>query len=398
MRSRIVTCIIWGLLTTECGAEEISLKGDLGMVQSGIASVKKKIREMLLQKEALTDQLADIENRYGESAATLKRLKDDIVQNRRQMKLIHQDIALQKDELALHHKALAAQLRADFVMSRTGKLKLILNHQDLAKASRMVVYHDYLRRQRLKKLAVMQKSVSGLAELESRQREEALQMERDMEKNRIEQSALELLRNERNKLLAEIEQDYSSGEQQLLRLKESEEELKALIVEQAKWNSQSADDVEPQSAAENDQAQSTEETATNKVSPEARANVDFERLKGQLPWPISKKSASNGMQSLWDGILIDVPEGADVRAVTRGKVVYSQWLSGYGLLMILDHGNGFMTLYGFNQSLYKHVDDWVEAGEVIAGAGQSGGRSQSGLYFGIRKNGKPVDPMSWYPG
>lgn len=398
MRSRIVTCIIWGLLTTECGAEEISLKGDLGMVQSGIASVKKKIREMLLQKEALTDQLADIENRYGESAATLKRLKDDIVQNRHQMKLIHQDIALQKDELALHHKALAAQLRADFVMGRTGKLKLILNHQDLAKASRMVVYHDYLRRQRLKKLAVMQKSVSGLAELESRQREEALQMERDMEKNRIEQSALELLRNERNKLLAEIEQDYSSGEQQLLRLKESEEELKALIVEQAKWNSQSADDVEPQSAAENDQAQSTEETATNKVSPEARANVDFERLKGQLPWPISKKSASNGMQSLWDGILIDVPEGADVRAVTRGKVVYSQWLSGYGLLMILDHGNGFMTLYGFNQSLYKHVDDWVEAGEVIAGAGQSGGRSQSGLYFGIRKNGKPVDPMSWYPG
>ncbi|MGJ0516502.1 MAG: murein hydrolase activator EnvC family protein [Methylomicrobium sp.] len=398
MRSRIVTCIIWGLLTTECGAEEISLKGDLGMVQSGIASVKKKIREMLLQKEALTDQLADIENRYGESAATLKRLKDDIVQNRRQMKLIHQDIALQKDELALHHKALAAQLRADFVMSRTGKLKLILNHQDLAKASRMVVYHDYLRRQRLKKLAVMQKSVSGLAELENRQREEALQMERDMERNRIEQSALELLRNERNKLLAEIEQDYSSGEQQLLRLKESEEELKALIVEQAKWNSQSADDVEPQSAAENDQAQSTEETATNKVSPEARANVDFERLKGQLPWPISKKSASNGMQSLWDGILIDVPEGADVRAVTRGKVVYSQWLSGYGLLMILDHGNGFMTLYGFNQSLYKHVDDWVEAGEVIAGAGQSGGRSQSGLYFGIRKNGKPVDPMSWYPG
>jgi septal ring factor EnvC (AmiA/AmiB activator) len=398
MRSRIVTCIIWGLLTTECGAEEISLKGDLGMVQSGIASVKKKIREMLLQKEALTDQLADIENRYGESAATLKRLKDDIVQNRRQMKLIHQDIALQKDEIALHHKALAAQLRADFVMSRTGKLKLILNHQDLAKASRMVVYHDYLRKQRLKKLAVMQKSVSGLAELESRQREEALQMERDMEKNRIEQSALELLRNERNKLLAEIEQDYSSGEQQLLRLKESEEELKALIVEQAKWNNQSADEGESQGAAENDQAQSTEETATTKVLPEARANVDFERLKGHLPWPISNKSASDGMQSLWDGILIDVPEGADVRAVTRGKVVYSQWLTGYGLLMILDHGNGFMTLYGFNQSLYKRVDDWVEAGEVIAGAGQSGGRSQSGLYFGIRKNGKPVDPMSWYPG
>jgi len=389
MRTRIVTCIVLGVLAKECAAEEVTLKGDLGVVRSGIAVVKKKIQAMLLQKEAVADQLADIENRYGESAATLKRLQDDIVQNRRQMKLIHQDIVLQKDEIALHHKALAAQLRADFVMSRTGKLKLILNHQDLAKASRMVVYHDYLRRQRLKKLAVMQKSVAGLAELESRQREEAMLMQRDVEKNRLEQSSLELLRNERNKLLAEIEQDYSSGEQQLNRLKESENELKELIDTQAKWENQPADDQGAETLATNEQSQSEKQDA---------AKVDFERLKGQLPWPVSEKAASKGMQSLWDGILIEAPEGAEVRAVTRGKVVYSQWLSGYGLLMILDHGNGFMTLYGFNQSLYKKVDDWVEAGEVIAGAGQSGGRSQSGLYFGIRRNGKPVDPLAWYPG
>jgi septal ring factor EnvC (AmiA/AmiB activator) len=398
MRARIVTCIVLGLLAKECGAEEVTLKGDLGMVQSGIASIKNKIREMLVQKEAVTDQLADIERRYGESASVLKRLQNDIAQNRSQMKLIRQDIALQKDEIALHHKALAAQLRADFVMSRTGKLKLILNHQDLAKASRTVVYHDYLRRQRLKKLAVMQKSVSGLAALESRQREEALQMQRDVEKNRIEQSALELLRNERNKLLAEIEQDYSSREQQLLRLKESEEELKALIAEQARWDGLPLEDTETQSAVEDNRVAGPEAAEAGKVSTPAGAAVDFERLKGRLSWPVSEKSAADGMQSLWDGILIDAPEGAEVRAVTRGRVVYSQWLSGYGLLMILDHGNGFMTLYGFNQSLYKRVDDWVEAGEVIAGAGQSGGRSQSGLYFGIRKNGKPVDPMAWYPG
>ncbi|WP_374089560.1 murein hydrolase activator EnvC [Methylomicrobium lacus] len=389
MRARIVTCIVLGVLAKECAAEEVTLKGDLGVVQSGIAVVKKKIQAMLLQKEAVADQLADIENRYGESAAALKRLQDDIAQNRRQMKLIHQDIMLQKDEIALHHKALAAQLRADFVMGRSGKLKLILNHQDLAKAGRMVVYHDYLRRQRLKKLAVMQKSVAGLAELESRQREEAMLMQRDVDKNRLEQSALELLRDERNKLLAEIEQDYSSGEQQLNRLKESENELKSLIDAQAKWENQPVDDQEAETLGADERSQ---------PQTQAAVKVDFERLKGQLPWPVSGKSASQGRQSLWDGILIEAPEGADVRAVTRGRVVYSQWLSGYGLLMILDHGNGFMTLYGFNQSLYKKVDDWVEAGDVIAGAGQSGGRSQSGLYFGIRKNGKPVDPLAWYPG
>jgi len=396
MRTRIVTCIVLGVLAKECVAEEVTLKGDLGVVQSSIAAVKKKIQAMLLQKDAVAEQLADIENRYGESAATLKRLQDDILQNRSQMKLIRQDIVLQKDEIALHNKALAAQLRADFVMSRTGKLKLILNHQDLAKANRMVVYHDYLRRQRLKKLVVMQKSVAGLAELENRQREEAMLMERDVEKNRIEQSALELLRNERNKLLAEIEQDYSSGEQQLNRLKESENELKTLIDTQAKWENSPADGQEPETVGMNVQSQSEEQGAPSGAGKPAAA--DFERLKGQLPWPVSGKSAANGMQSLWDGILIDAPEGTEVRAVARGKVVYSQWLSGYGLLMILDHGNGFMTLYGFNQSLYKRVDEWVEAGDVVAGAGQSGGRSQSGLYFGIRKYGKPVDPLAWYPG
>jgi len=395
MRARIVTCIVLGVLAKECAAEGVTLKGDLGVVQSGIATIKKKIQSMLLQKEAVSDQLADIENRYGETAAALKKLQDDIAQNRRQMKLIHQDIALQKDEIALHHKALAAQLRADYVMSRSGKLKLILNHRDLAKASRMVVYHDYLRRQRLKKLAVMQKSVAGLAELEKRQREEALLMEHDVEKNRLEQNALELLRDERNRLLAEIEHDYSSGEQQLNRLKDSENELKALIDAQAKWENQSLDGLAPETDAAGGQSPNEDQRVDEKS---AAAQVDFERLKGQLPWPVSGKAASKGMQSLWDGILIEAPEGADVRAVTRGKVVYSQWLSGYGLLIILDHGNGFMTLYGFNQSLYKKVDDWVEAGEVIAGAGQSGGRSQPGLYFGIRKNGKPVDPLVWYPG
>lgn len=392
MRSWIAICIAWGVLATDCIAEEGALKDDLGVIQSGIAAVTRKIQAMLQQKEAVTQQLADIENRYGASAATLKRLRDEIEQKHRQMKLIRQDIDLQKDEIAVHSKALAAQLRADFAISRPGKLKLILNRQDLAKANRLVVYHDYLRRQRLKKLSVMQKSVAGLAELESRQREEAMLMERDVEKTRIEQSALEMLRTERNKLLSELEQDYSSGEQQLDHLKSSENELKALIDEQAQWEARL-----PRAAGDAPEQQGQQ---VPDAAQQNRPMIDFERLKGRLPWPLAGRAAPDAseLKNISDGILIDAPEGAEVRAVTRGKVIYAQWLAGYGLLMILDHGHGFMTLYGFNQSLYKRVDEWVEAGDVIAGAGQSGGRSQSGLYFGIRKNGKPVDPLAWYPG
>jgi septal ring factor EnvC (AmiA/AmiB activator) len=129
---------------------------------------------------------------------------------------------------------------------------------------------------------------------------------------------------------------------------------------------------------------------------------DFSSLKGQLPWPVKGRltnkfgsARAEGAESIWDGVLINAGEGTEIRAVTSGKVVFSDWLRGYGLLIIIDHGKGYMTLYAFNQSLYRQVGEWVDVGEVIASVGQSGGRSHSGLYFGIRNKGKPVDPLEW---
>ena len=126
---------------------------------------------------------------------------------------------------------------------------------------------------------------------------------------------------------------------------------------------------------------------------------DFSTLKGKLPWPVrgrlAHKFGSPRAEGAWDGVLIDANEGMEIKAVTRGKVVYAEWLRGYGLLTIIDHGQGYMSLYAFNQSLYKRVGESVEAGDVIASVGQSGGRSQAGLYFGIRKKGVPIDPLEW---
>ena len=390
MGLRLLVCLFVGLLTSECVAQDLNLRDKLGAVQSGIASIQESIRQILQQKKTVADQLADIEKRYGERAAALKALEEDIVRKRSQMESIRKDITQHQKNIALQSKALSSQLRADYMLNRPGKLKLILNRQDLVKANRMVFYYDYLSKRRLKKLALVKQSVAELSELEVLRQEEATRIERDMEKNRREQSDLEVLRNQRTLLLSQIDRDYVSDEQQLLRLKVSEKELEKLIGEQVKLESQRA--AREQGPKNGLDGESDVEETKNR-----RAQTDFAELKGELPWPVSEIYASKGLHSLWHGILIDTPEGAEVRAVTRGKVVYAQWLSGYGLLMIIDHGKGYMTLYGFNQSLYKQVDDWVEAGEVIAGTGQSGGRSQAGLYFGIRKNGKPVDPLSWYP-
>jgi septal ring factor EnvC (AmiA/AmiB activator) len=125
----------------------------------------------------------------------------------------------------------------------------------------------------------------------------------------------------------------------------------------------------------------------------------FPNLKGQLPWPvmgaITEHFGSRRFETTWDGAILSAREGADIHAIAAGKVVYADWLRGYGLMLILDHGNGYMSLYGFNQSLHKNVGEQVIAGETLASVGRSGGRAQAALYFGIRKMGRPVNPELW---
>jgi len=125
----------------------------------------------------------------------------------------------------------------------------------------------------------------------------------------------------------------------------------------------------------------------------------FAELQGQLPWPvqgaISDRFGSRRYETTWDGVVISAHEGADIHAITAGTVVYADWLRGYGLMIIVDHGKGYMSLYAFNQSLHKSVGEHVRAGETLASVGRSGGRADAALYFGIRKKGRPVDPEQW---
>ena len=131
------------------------------------------------------------------------------------------------------------------------------------------------------------------------------------------------------------------------------------------------------------------------------SNHPFNKLKGQLPWPTSGKVLHNfGSQRVankvrWQGVLISAPEGNPVFAVHQGRVVFADYLRGQGLLLIIDHGSGFMSLYAHNQSLFKNLGDWVNAGEQVASVGQSGGQSNSALYFELRYKGEPTDPRPW---
>ena len=188
-------------------------------------------------------------------------------------------------------------------------------------------------------------------------------------------------------MLTKIGSDASSHEQQLIQLQESESSLKQLI------QSLPVDDVDL-----SDHSVSVNGLSVSSQGDLAHAS-DFMNLKGKLLWPVTghlvNKFGSARSEVTWDGVVIDADEGIDVKAVARGKVVFSEWFRGYGFMIIIDHSDGYFSLYGFNQNLIKQSGELVDAGDVIATVGQSGGQSKSGLYFGIRHKGVPIDPLEW---
>jgi septal ring factor EnvC (AmiA/AmiB activator) len=331
--------------------------------------------------------LADIEKRYGETAALLRTLQIKIEQKRQGLDKIRQDMQTFQQEIDKLNSELAGQIKAAYAMGQEERLKLMLNQQDPALSGRMMVYFNYINKERLKKLADLEAAVQRLDQLDKQKKTETEFLERDLEQKKSEQTALDEARKKRNELLVQIGNDFSSNEQQLNQLQINEDRLKSLMATLPITEEELAADAE----------QTKELSPAMENPPELKA--DFSTLKGSLPWPVrgrlAQKFGSPRTEGVWDGVLIDAPEGMEIKAVTQGKVVYAEWMRGYGLLIIVDHGHGYMTLYAFNQSLYKKMGDTVEAGDVIASVGQSGGRSQSGLYFGIRKKGVPIDPLEW---
>ncbi|MEI6707036.1 MAG: peptidoglycan DD-metalloendopeptidase family protein [Methylococcales bacterium] len=336
-----------------------------------------------LKKTDLQKQLADVEKRYGETAASLKTLQEQIEQARQNLGKNQQDRIAYQKEIDKDSKELAEQIKAAYTMGQKEKLKIMLNQQDPVLSSRMMLYYNYINKARLKKLNEIRVAIKNQGQLDQQRETETKRLEQSLEQKQVTQDVLDKARMLRSVLLRQLLRDFSSRQQQLIDLKESENKLKSLIT-----TLQDEKTTPPDAPKE----------VTKSVPDVAQIDSDFEALKGKLPWPVNgavRKFGSARSEGIWDGVLINANEGIDVKAVAKGKVAYAGLFQGYGSLIIIDHGLGYMTVHGFNQSLYKHEGDVVDVGDVIASVGKSGGRKQSGLYFAIRKQGMPIDPLSW---
>ena len=249
-------------------------------------------------------------------------------------------------------------------------IKLLLNQQSPETFDRMLRYHAYFSNARVDSLQNYQQTLAELSSTQSAVEEQAVVARERRNRLLTQQRALEGQRDQRRALIAELDIEREDKAVERERLRADRARLEALIAEL------------------NRRATTLDGSA-------------FAAAKGKLPWPASGRlRATFGRpradgRLIWHGMVVNLEEGAPINAVFRGRVVFADWLRGFGLLTIVDHGSGYMTLYGHADSLTKVVGDWVEAGELIARAGRSGGQSRSGLYFEIRQKGAAKDPLAW---
>jgi len=373
----ILWLALWLVLTPVPGAEtgaRDNPEGELEQVQKRIRNLATDLASATVRYQALQQELEQSERRIGESGQRLHELDQRLARQRTRLSALQRQRQQQSASLERQRGALAAQVRAAYVMGRQQRLKILLNQQEPAVVSRMLVYYDYLNRARVSQMAQIS---SILHDLQQTEREIAGQNERLQSLRVIEQDEQQQLaasRQQRQRVLRELDRDLQDKGARLARLQQDAQQLQALI----RKLQQTLDEL-PQ------------------VKTDERP---LKALKGQLSWPLKGRllarfGSRKAGNLRWDGVMIGAPEGRKVKAVHRGRVAFADWLRGFGLLLIIDHGDGYMTLYGNNQSLFKETGEWVEAGEPVALAGSSGGRRESGVYFGIRVKGKAVNPRKW---
>jgi len=381
MRSTVCTLCVIGLGLTVNFPAHARANGNeqaLSQVRERIERLRKDIEKTQTQHDSVRTELRDIERQISKLLGVLKQLNRQLAGQQRKLRDLHQQRKQLQAELATQHHLLARQVEAAFMIGRQEYLKLLLNQEDPAAVGRTMTYYDYFNRARAKRIAATRATLKQLqgVEQEITAQTEALNQTRQQQLDK--KTALEKTSGERAVIVAKLQSQLDSKAQELKRLVEDERRLQDLV-------------------SRLDQAIPDILTAPGSHKP-------FSQLRGKLMWPtrgrlqVTFGTRRSGSRLKWNGVLIRASEGREVRAVSHGRVAYADWLRGYGLLMIIDHGNGYMSLYGHNQALYKETGEWVEAGEVIASVGKSGGQTQAGLYFEIRHNGKPTDPARWCRG
>jgi len=353
-----------------------SRKRDLATAEQQVQDLEQDLALGRDRRRQIEAELEHHERAIAELAQEGHRLVTRITEQEHVLERLHSQAAIERTTLEQERAALGDLLRSAYALGRGGFLRILLGQEDANRLSRVMAYYGFLNRSRVRRIEAVTRRTHRLGELtreagEERARLVALARRQDETRTRLAR-----VWDERSAVLSALEQTIATRANRVEALRAQVEEMRRLL----KWLGQAA-----------------------QVLPEAGSQPPpLHRLRGRLAWPLVDASLLSRYDSLkedgiqrWDGVVLAVEEGAPVRAVHPGRVAYADWLRGFGLLLIIEHDDDYMTLYGYNRTLLKEPGEWVAAGETIALSGSSGGRLLPGLYFAIRYRGRPLNPEQW---
>jgi len=365
----------WGLAlpATQTEADTRRTEAELQAVKAEIERVTRQVSEEQVERNKVSRELRTAEVSVARARERLDGVRRERSECASKRSTLAAERRTREGDLLQNRGALAGQLRAAYLIGRDEPLKLLLNQQDPSRAGRMFVYYSYFGRARAQQIHGIENDVQTIAGLDEELQAQDTKLAELEKQQRADLADLEQARAKRSEVLASLTAESNSHAQNLEQLKSQQGGLEKLLRELRR--------------------------AMEKFPIEN--NDAFAHLRGKLAWPVSGKVIAHfgepragGVK--WDGVLVATERGAPVRAVYGGRVVYADWLPGLGLLTIVDHGEGYMSLYGHNERLYKAAGERVSAGDTLGSAGDSGGSNRPELYFEIRKGGKAVDPRPWF--
>lgn len=422
LRALIALALIC-LLQPAFADERAQTQQQLDATRQDIAELKKLLGKLQEEKSGVQKELRGTETEMGKLEKQVEALQKELKKSESELQRLDEEKKKLQSARTEQQRLIAIQARAAYQNGRQEYLKLLLNQQNPEKFARTLTYYDYLSQARLEQLKSFNETLRQLANVEkdiSLQQAQLLVQKSSLDSQREE---LDKVRKERQLALAKLNNDVKARDDKLKAREQDQADLAKVLKTIEETLARQAREAEEarqkaliaQQEAEKKRLREAQADASDAPRKPVRSSPGalvssagpsfggaFAAARGKLPWPVDGRllarfgeTRGDDSRSKWDGVMISAAAGSQVHAVHGGRVVFADWLRGAGLLVILDHGNGYLSLYGHNQTLLKEAGDVVKAGESISTVGNSGGQDTPALYFAIRQQGRPSDPAQW---
>lgn len=416
---QLVSCAVVActLIASPCfSAKKIdAAKEDLSDIQTKIQALKKELDSKQEAHKDATDALKDSETAISAANQKLHDINQKQQQNKSTLNSLKKQSLNINDKLGVQQQQLSDLLRQQYMHGNQSYTQLILQDKNPSEIARDVQYFSYIAKAHAKVIDDMQGNLAKVKELNNKTATALQEVANLKAKQEAERKTLVAQKQEKSKVVKSLSSQIAAQRNEIDKLKRDEKSLSNLVERLAKIvppvvkhkktkkslpDEEVADEV-PSKSSDKDSKNKTVIASNETLPSNDFAGINFASLRGKLHLPVRGEVTNHFGASRedtgvsWKGLFIKSAEGSDVKSVADGRVVFADWMRGFGNLIIVDHGNGYMSLYGNNQAVLKHVGEEVDAGDTIASVGNSGGNESNGLYYELRRNSQPFDPLSW---